>query len=813
MRRSAIALLLIVWAASVVAGSLAAHNGVLQSADDGQLHATVVATGIPGAGAIAQVGVFHKGGPFAAGFAPFTLAGRILDRNRLFVASTSNFGAPLARPDDAPGSILSLDVSGDAVAVPAAFAASIDPNVVVTPTTPAAAAAGGRVVLYTAQSAAFLNGRNNPGALTRELPSVSLPLGISLNNGFGRPWFANAPRGAAAEGTISVTDPNGIGLLGAPDATAGGVFAGDETDSVRTTTGGLTAAAVATALATKSPDLLTPQRAVFFAALADGRIDQVHVEKGVDPLVDAGAITPLPIVDAATAESTEPRAVTRVGMLFNWVPTRILYVSDPLSNRIFAVDISDEGTVSQPTFSARNARYLHSGLFDVPIDLAPAQPEVAARNFASNTTLGGGSDLYVLSRGNNSIVRLRQSGAVVAVRAIESSSTPGFRVNGIAVSDDGRTIWVTATTPDRGGVVLQMPAFGAAPTTTAMVDHAVALHANGAIAQGAAMFADDLDPDAGLGPLFNGTACDSCHNKRADGSDVAGGMGTAPETFVHRVARINAGLFDPLLGHGGPIARQRSVAEFGVPCGLSTGDPAQANAFSIRSAMTLRGTSLIDNIRAGDIDRIRQAQPAEVQGRFNRLPDGRVGKFGWKAHAATLVEFMAEALRDEMGITSPLAQTDLVSGCGASVQRPEADAVPLTSLVAFLNTIDPPSSAVCRPSIGSALFESVGCAACHTPSLPANGNATPAFLYSDLLLHEMGSLGDGFRQGSATGTEFRTAPLWLLRDRAHFLHDGRAASIDEAIRAHDGQASRARRNYLTLAPADVEALLAFLNCI
>jgi hypothetical protein len=64
------------------------------------------------------VGVFHKGGPFAAAFAPFTQPGRILDRTRLFVASTSNFGAPLARPLEAPGSILSLDVSRGVAAVP-----------------------------------------------------------------------------------------------------------------------------------------------------------------------------------------------------------------------------------------------------------------------------------------------------------------------------------------------------------------------------------------------------------------------------------------------------------------------------------------------------------------------------------------------------------------------------------------------------------------------------------------------------------------------------------------------------------------------
>jgi cytochrome c5 len=530
-------------------------------------------------------------------------------------------------------------------------------------------------------------------------------------------------------------------------------------------------------------------------------------------LIEA-AFTALPAIDTATAESTDADAVTRVGMLFNWVPTRILYVTDPLANRIAAIDISDEGTMSQPIFTAGQTRSLRSGFFDVPIDIAPAQPEVAARNFASNTTLGGGSDLYVLNRGNNSIVRMRQSGTVVAVRDIESPATPGFRANGIAVSDDARTIWVTATLPNRGGVVLQMSAFGAAPTTTSMIGQALGAQASGAIAQGASIFGQDLEPASGLGPLFNGTACDTCHNSLADGSEFAGGMGTTAETFVRRVARIDRERFDPLLGFGGPIARQRSVTEFGLACGLPTGDPAQANAFSTRSAMTLRGTSLIDNIRVGDIDKVRMAEPAEVRGRFNLLADGRVGKFGWKAHSATLVEFMAEALRDEMGITNPLASTDLVSGCAASVVRPEADAVPLTSLVAFLNTIDPPSSAVCRPTSGSTVFESVGCTACHTPSLPANGNATPAFLYSDLLLHDMGAgLADGFEQGSASGSEFRTAPLWRVSDRSHFLHDGRAASIDEAIRAHGGQAAPARNRYLTLSPSDVQALLTFLGCI
>ena len=779
------------------------------------LTATVVATGIPGAGAIAQAGTFHKGGPFAPGGALAAASHPVLDRERLLVASSSNFGAPPARRTEAPGSILSLDISRGVVNVPADFARpDLSPPTIATGQP---YAAGGAVILYTAQSPAFLNGKNNPAAVTADRPSVSLPLGISLNNGFGRPWFANAPLGATGEGTISVVDPSGIGLAGAPDPIAGGVFASFITNrqlSPPDPTQGLTGAAVATALATKSPDLAIPQRAVFFAALANGSIAQVHVQKGVDPLVGANSFTPIPVITTAAAESTDPDTVTRVGMIFNWAPTRILYVSDPLANRIVAFDVSDEGASPQTLFSAANARDIRSPRFDVPVDIAPAVPEVAARNFASNTTLGAGSDIYVLNRGDNSIVRLTQGGKVVATRWIAAPAAPRFRVNGLAVSEDARQIWVTATTPDRGGVVLQMPAFGASPVTTSMIANAANAGANGAVAQGGDIFTRDLEPEQLLGPLFNGRICDSCHNTAA-GADFDGGMGVTPDTFVRRVARIEGGIFDPLVDHGGPIARQHSIRELGFPCDLPTGDPPRANAFSNRSAMTLRGTSLIDNIRIGDIDKNRLAQPLALQGRFNILADGRAGKFGWKAQTATLVEFMGEAFRDEVGVTNPLAPRDLVRGCGASILKPEADAAPLTSLVAFLNTIDPPTPAsACRTSSGAAVFASLGCATCHTPSLPGPGNASPVFLYSDLLLHDMGAgLADSFEQGSATGSEFRTAPLWRVSDRAHFLHDGRAHTISEAIASHGGQASGAAANFASLGSSDLQALMDFLSCI
>jgi Di-haem oxidoreductase, putative peroxidase len=772
------------------------------------VHAEIVATGIPGAGAVAQVGTFHTGGPFHdnPAFVPFTQPGHVLERTRLFVASSSNFGAPLARPGEAPGAILSIDVSSGPVAVPPGFAAAGGQ----------ATALGGRVILYAAQSPDFLNGLNNPLAATADRPSVSLPLGISFNNGFGRPWFANAPSGSSGDGTISVTDPSGIGLRGGPDLTAGGVFTGTLTNRSPASIGGLTSAAVATALATKSPDLSI--RAVFFAALADGSIAQVHVQKGVDRLVPPGSFTPIDGINTDAAESSDPGVVTRVGMAFNWVPTRILYVTDPHANRILALDINDDGTVADPQalFTATNARYVRSHVFDTPVDLTAAVPEVAARNFASNTTLGGGSDFYVLNRGNNTIVRMTQEGDVVAVRRIEAD-LPDFRVAGLVVSEDARTIWITATTPNRQGIVLKVPTFGAGGVTTTMIAEAAGAGANGAVAQGGDIFERDLAPAQGLGPLFNGQACESCHNNSA-GVEFDGGMGVSPDSFVIRIARVDHGQFHLLPSHG-PIARQHSVAELGSPCGIPTGVPPQANVTSLRSAMTLRGTSLLDNIRIGDIDQVRLAQPPDVRGRLNMLEDGRFGRFGWKAQTATLVEFIAEAFRDEIGSTNPLALRDLTKGCGASVDSPEADAAPLTSVAAFLNTIDPPlPTAACLTSPGAAVFASAGCATCHTPTMfgPGSAGAVPTTIrpYSDLLLHDMGAgLADGFVQGSANGREFRTMPLWRVSDRGHFLHDGRAATILDAIMAHGGQAAPALAAFIALSPANRQALLDFLNCI
>jgi hypothetical protein len=204
------------------------------------------------------VGRFHPGGPIHDNreFAAFTRPGQSLDPSRLLVASTSSFGAAPGRDGWAPGAILSL-------------ATDQAETLVVAPDLARTATRSGPVQLYTAQAPGFLNRHFQPQAVTADLPGVSNPLGISLNNAFGRPWFASAPDGSRGVGLSTVLDPDGRPLADAPSFQAGGVFAGSLTNRMpQRLAGGLEAGAIGTAFLGASPD--GTGKAVFAVVTADG---------------------------------------------------------------------------------------------------------------------------------------------------------------------------------------------------------------------------------------------------------------------------------------------------------------------------------------------------------------------------------------------------------------------------------------------------------------------------------------------------------------------------------------------------------------
>jgi hypothetical protein len=429
-------------------------------ADDGDgesqsITGRIVALGIPGASAIAPVGVFLSGGPIhdKPALAAFTQPGKVLDPARILVGSRSNFGAPLANSNQEQGSFLSIDPRDPGpLVIPPDFAEAGGQ----------ASALGGLVQLYSAQSPAFLNGNNNPSAVTAGFTGVSNPLGISINNGFGRLWPANSPTGLNGIGTSTILDPSGVPLAGALNPQAGGVFAGDLTPRLpsQVLPGALNRGAVGTAFLGRAPDGST--RAVFCAVIADGSIIQAHSLKAVDGFAPAGTISPLV---ARRSDEDEDRSTTlpRLGVILNYSPTRILYVSEPFENAIVAIDLNDDGVI----FRMGGVRRFRSEALNEPVDLAPAENETVNTNWASNTTLDVGADFYVVNRGNNTVARMRQDGSVVAVRRVrleDGRPLGNARLNGIAVSPDHSKIWVTVTghipgTGNLTGAVLELPAF------------------------------------------------------------------------------------------------------------------------------------------------------------------------------------------------------------------------------------------------------------------------------------------------------------------------------------------------------------------
>ena len=139
----------------------------------------------------------------------------------------------------------------------------------------------------------------------------------------------------------------------------------------------------------------------------------------------------------------------------------------------------------------------------------------------------------------------------------------------------------------------------------------------------------------------------------------------------------------------------------------------------------------------------------------------------------------------------------------------------------FMRFLAPPAPGrAARAAVaGSIAFDQIGCASCHvrtfiTGSSPVRALRFQSFHpYSDFLLHDMGSLGDGIEQGQAKGSEMRTAPLWGLRAITSFLHDGRAKTVEAAILAHAGQGTAARNRFSALTQEQKQQLIAFLNTL
>jgi len=361
-------------------------------------------------------------------------------------------------------------------------------------------------------------------------------------------------------------------------------------------------------------------------------------------------------------------------------------------------------------------------------------------------------------------------------------------------------------------------------------------------------------PTDATGPTFVQTACMTCH---VDGVEADPVTSPGPGLTV-KVADANGASADvphATLGHqlqdrstdGSPtegklaIRWERLTGSFADgtayqlrrPLGRVTDEPgggSAAPAISLRIAPALLGLGLLDAIPRSDLDASADPDDADHDGISGRVPRGR---FGWKAAQPTVRSQTVSALSMDMGVTtgeSPDPCNDRPTGCSAtSGPRPELWGQPFDDLLLYTEAIAVPRArdlGAPEERRGARAFTAAGCAACHTPTqttgpapIAANAQRT-IHPYTDLLLHDMGpGLDDGVGEPGASSPEWRTAPLWGigLRDDVygggHYLHDGRARSIEEAILWHGGEAAGARDRYAASSEDDRQALLKFLRAL
>lgn len=339
-------------------------------------------------------------------------------------------------------------------------------------------------------------------------------------------------------------------------------------------------------------------------------------------------------------------------------------------------------------------------------------------------------------------------------------------------------------------------------------------------------FVQTEGPRDGLGPVFNGTSCLQCHHAAAVG-------GASADLGVSRVTRIGAlknGRYSDLTEVGGPLLQARSLREFNpkypVPPEVV---PPGTQFVAHRITTPLFGAGLIEAIPDQTIINLSNTpQPDGIHGVPNMVVNPEtgnteVGKFGWKAQVSSLHVFAADAYLNEMGITNPLfSHENLPQGKaippGADpVPDPEDEGADVDGLANYMRFLAPPPHAPQVNIRGSQIFSNLHCASCHVPTLTTGFSTTQALsnkqanLYSDLLLHRMGpGLADNIRQGSSMGDQFRTAPLWGVGRRPFWLHDGRARTLDQAVRMHGGEAAQSASRYSLLNPTDRQTLVQFL---
>ena len=352
--------------------------------------------------------------------------------------------------------------------------------------------------------------------------------------------------------------------------------------------------------------------------------------------------------------------------------------------------------------------------------------------------------------------------------------------------------------------------------------------------------------ETGLGPVYNATACVSCHENPNSGgasqfTELRVGHKDENGNFVNPTIFINDGK-NTITGRS--IVNDRAIGPE-----AQEHIPATENIRALRAALNTLGDGFVEAIDDRTLIAIAERQPELSEGRvhgevvqapiFEAPGQTRVGRFGWKDQHSSLLSFIGDAYLNEMGVTNRLRPTDVTTVL-KTTKDPEdqPDDLGLADIDHFAQfirgTMVPPRDAAlaATPAAirGGELFRRVGCGVCHVESITTAPAGTiidggmfivPEALgdkiihpFGDFLLHDIGT-GDGIVQVGPqdTANKLRTAPLWGLRTKPRFMHDLRSLSLEDAISRHEGEAREPAKRFRELGPEEREALITFLNTL
>jgi CxxC motif-containing protein (DUF1111 family) len=353
------------------------------------------------------------------------------------------------------------------------------------------------------------------------------------------------------------------------------------------------------------------------------------------------------------------------------------------------------------------------------------------------------------------------------------------------------------------------------------------------------------------GPMFNAKSCEACHLH--NGSGAWGGLDT-PQRPMGAAAPLEIAL--PASGSLGAVLQSQEGTVAVTGTGTTTvmladgtsvdlhrprisvsANGADVTRFSARIARPLVGLGLLEAIDERTLLALSDPLDCDrdnVTGRPNFVKDPqsgalRVGRFGWKAEKVSVAHQVAVDAAEQLGVT-----TSLFPDAQGKAELSDADLASLTTYMRLIGVPPQRNGADAQVLIGAQTFQGVGCAECHRADLVTSPNHPFSELraqgvrpFTDLLLHDMGPdlADDSGIPASAddaappSAAEWRTPPLWgvglakTVNPAATFLHDGRAADLQEAILWHGGEALRSKLAYAALSPTDRAALLAFLQSL